>query len=62
MNRRNLNNSSNDRFQVVSGAFRKDRYSTIEDIAGVGKARPNLEAVDFIPKAFHRGLKKVKQN
>ncbi|CAA6828037.1 MAG: Unknown protein [uncultured Aureispira sp.] len=62
MNCHNPNNPSNDRFQVVSVVFRKDSSSTIEDIAGVGKARPNLEAVDFIPKAFHRGLKKVKQN
>jgi hypothetical protein len=49
------NNNSNDRFQVVSGSFRDDSLSRTEDIGGVGKARPNLEAVDFAPKRFDRG-------
>lgn len=50
-----MNSSSNsDRFQVVSDSFRNDSLSTTEDIWGVGKARPNLEAVDFAPKKFDR--------
>lgn len=48
------NNNSNDRFQVVSDSFRDDLISTTEDIWGVGKARPNLEAIDFAPKELNR--------
>lgn len=54
MNSSHNNSSSNDRFQVVSDSFRDDSLSTTEDIGGVGKARPNLEAVDFAPKRFDR--------
>jgi len=51
-------NSNNDRFQVVSDSFRNDSFSTTEDIGGVGKVRPNLEAVDFIPTTFNRSAEK----
>lgn len=53
MNSSNNNNSS-DRFQVVSDSSREDSLSRTEDIWGVGKARPNLEAVDFAPKKLDR--------
>ena len=55
-------NSSNDRIQVVSDSFRNDSLFAEEDVRGVGQARPNLEAVDFAPKRFHRAVIKVKQN
>jgi hypothetical protein len=50
--------NSNDRSQVVSDSFRDDSSSTTEDVGGVGKARPNLEAVDFAPKAFDSRVEK----
>ncbi len=54
--------NSNDRFEVVSDTFRNASSLTTEDVGGVGKVRPNLEAIDFTPKAFDREFEKVKQN
>lgn len=54
----NSSNSNNDRFQVVSDAFRDDSFSTKEDVRGVGKARPNLEAMDYSPKTFRPSVEK----
>lgn len=57
-----MSSSSNYRFQVVSDSFRNDHFSISKDVGGVGKVRPNLEAVDFMPKVISREKIKVKQN
>jgi hypothetical protein len=54
----NINSSNNDRIEVVSDAFRNDSFSTKEDVRGVGKARPNLEAMDYSPKTFRPSVEK----
>lgn len=53
-----MSSSSNYRFQVVSGSFRNDLFSTSNDVGGVGKVRPKWEAVDFAPQVFVRSIKK----
>lgn len=51
-------NTCNDRLEVVLDSFRNDFFSSQEDIGGVGKVRPNLEAIDFIPKTLDSRFEK----